>query len=92
MDVDTAVREVDEAVAKEIGGEDEAFRESLRTALSAVDRAAGGDAVEDLTGYVAGYVRDKEARPAPADVDERAADIIREHGEEVPEDSYLQNA
>lgn len=92
MDVETALREVDEAVAKEIGGEDDAFREALRTALKAVDSAAGGDAVEDLTRFVAGHVREHEERPAPTTVDKRAAEIVREHGEELPEDSYLQNA
>lgn len=92
MDVETAVREVDEAVTKHIGGDDEPFLASLRAAFEAVDTAAGGDAVEDLTGFVAGYVRDEEERPAPATVDERAAEIVREHGEEIPEGSYLQNA
>lgn len=92
MDVEIAVREVDEAVAKEIGGEDAAFRESLRAALEAVDDDAGGGAVEDLTRYVAGYVRDESERPAPATVDQRAADIVREHDESVSADSYLANA
>ncbi|MFD1527422.1 hypothetical protein [Halolamina salina] len=92
MDVDTAVREVDEAVATEIGGEDAAFRESLRVALSTVDAAAGGDAVADLTRFVAGHVRETAERPAPAVVDERAAEIVREHDAELPEDSYLRNA
>lgn len=91
MDVDTAVREVDEAVAKEIGGEDEAFRESLRAALSTVEAAAGGDAVADLTRFVAGHVRGEAERPDPAAVDERAAEIVREHGAELPENSYLRN-
>ncbi|WP_435117778.1 hypothetical protein [Halolamina sp. C58] len=91
MDVDTAVREVDEAVAKEIGGEDEGFRESLRAALSTVEAAAGGDAVADLTRFVAGHVREEAERPAPRAVDERAAEIVREHGAELPENSYLRN-
>ncbi len=92
MHVDTAVKEVDEAVAKEVGGEHEAFRESVRAAFEAVDEAAGGDAVADLTRFVAGYVRDESERPDPTAVDARAADIVREHGEDVPTDSHLRNA
>ena len=92
MHVDTAVKEVDEAVAKEVGGENEAFRDSVRAAFEAVDDAAGGDAVADLTRFVAGYVRDEAERPDPAAVDGRAADIVREHGEPVPEGSRLRNA
>lgn len=92
MDVETAIREIDEAIHKHLGGTDEAFRESLRRALSAVDDAAGGAAVEDLTRFVDGHVREHEERPDPVAVDERAAEIVREHGEDLPADSYLRNA
>jgi hypothetical protein len=54
MHVDTAVKEIDEAVAKEVGREEEAFRESVRAAFEVVNEAAGGQAVADLTRFVAG--------------------------------------
>ena len=92
MYVDTAVKEVDEAVSTEVGGENEAFRESVRAAFEGVDEAAGGDAVADLTRFVAGSVRDEAERPDPTAVDARAADIVREHDEELPADSHLRNA
>lgn len=60
MDVDSAVSEIDEAVPKHVGGEDEAFREH-------------------------------EQRPSSTTVEERTAEIIRDRGEAVPEDSPLQN-
>lgn len=92
MDVETALSEVDEAIAKEIGEEEEGFREALRAAMSAVHEAAGGAALEDLTRFVAGHVREYGSRPDPAAVDERAAEVVREHDAELPENSYLQNA
>ncbi|MBP1986144.1 hypothetical protein [Halolamina salifodinae] len=92
MDVDTAIKEVDEAITKEIGEKDEGFHEGLRAALSAVNEAAGGAAVEDLTSFVAGHVREHADRPAPVAVDQRAAEVVREHDAELPENSYLRNA
>lgn len=92
MDVETALSEVDEAITKEIGEEDEGFREGLRAAMSAVHEAAGGAAVEDFTRFVAGHVREHADRPAPAVVDQRAAEVVREHDAELPENSYLRNA
>ncbi|MFB6221997.1 MAG: hypothetical protein ABEH90_11230 [Halolamina sp.] len=91
MDSDTAVREIDEAVHKHVGGEDEGFRAACEAALSEVESVAGGDAVDDLTRFIDGYVREHEERPQIVEVDERAAEIVREHGESLPPDSYLQN-
>jgi hypothetical protein len=91
MDTDTALQEIDEAVNKHVGPTDEGFREACKTSLSTVESAAGGDAVDDLTRFVDGHVREHEARPAIVAVEERAAEIVWDHGEELPPDSPLKN-
>lgn len=91
MDVETALRQIDEANNKHVGGRDdyEPQRESYREALEEVERLAGGSAVEDLAGKVAEYIRGNEERPSASKVREDAAEIIERSGESVPDDSPL---
>ena len=89
MDVETALRQIDEAHQKHVGGGYDETREAYGETLSEVESLAGGEAVEDVMRYVAGYIRDNEDRPPVGTVEAEAAEAVRDHGGEVPDDSRL---
>lgn len=89
MKVETALKEIDEAVDKHIGGTDESFREAVEKALAEVESLVGGEGVDDLTRSVDSHIRKHESRPAPKEVREDAAGIVTRHGQTVPQDSYI---
>lgn len=89
MDVDTALREIDAAVRKHVDDEYEETRSAYRETLAEVDAHAGGDAVEEVTTWVASHVREHGERPSVDRVEAEAADAVRSHGGEIPADSRL---
>lgn len=89
MDVETALREIDEANHKHVGDEYDDRRDEYREALEAAADLAGGDAVDDVTRFIAGHIREEGEHPSVDEVDEHAAEAVRDHGGEVPVDSRL---
>lgn len=90
MDVETALRQIDAANDKHVGGADyERQREAYESTLREVERVGGGDAVEELTTWVCEFIREEERRPDADAVDDRAARRLDERGEDVPSDSHL---
>lgn len=89
MDVETALREIDEAHRKHVGGDYDETRDAYGETLSEVESLAGGGAVEDVTRYVAGYLRDNEEEPPVGAVEAEAAEAVRDRGGEVPDESRL---
>lgn len=94
MDVETGMRQVDEAIQNTVGTQNysDEERTAYRGAMDEVESIAGGDAVEDLVGWLSGQIREDESLPAGDAVEERAAQICRDHGEEIPSESRLANA
>ncbi|GAB3414471.1 hypothetical protein GCM10027435_09450 [Haloparvum alkalitolerans] len=93
MDVETALREIDEANAKHVGEEGyERLREEYERGLREVDGIAGGAAVEELCRHLAGHIRHHGDRPPVPVADLYAAAAVRAVGGEVPAESFLANA
>ena len=93
MDVETALREIDEAEHKHVGSEDYDERHAeYEDTFAEVERLGGGDAVADLTRWVDEYVREEGSLPAVGVVDKHAARILEDHGVEIPLDSHLEPA
>ena len=87
MDVQTALREVDEATGKHVGsGADDERRDTYRMAFEEVEELGGGAAVEELLGHVASHVRDEEERPGPAAIDRYARAALESTDTDVPDD------
>lgn len=90
MDVETALREVDAANDKHVGGRGyERQREAYESTLREVDRVGDEDAVEELAGWICEFIHEEGSRPDRETVDDRAAERLDEHGEDVPSDSHL---
>jgi hypothetical protein len=94
MDVETGMRQIHEAVQNTVGTQNygEETETAYRRAIEEVERLADGSAVEDLVGWVSNAIREGESLPAPGTVDERAAEICRERGAEIPPESRLADA
>ena len=90
MDVETALRQIDEANGKHVGGEGyERQREAYASTLREVDRIGGEEAVEELTTWICTFIREEGSRPTGDEVDDRAAERLDEAGHDVPSDSGL---
>jgi len=91
MDVETALREIDEANAKHVGaGEEyEAIREEYERVFDEVDRIADGEGVEELLRHIDQHIRYHESRPSNVIVTNYAVAACREVGEGVPEESWI---
>ncbi|RDI71170.1 hypothetical protein [Halopelagius longus] len=94
MDVETGMRQVDEAVRNNVGAQnyDEGTESEYRQVLKEVESIAGGGAVEDVVRWISGEVRGEESLPSKNAVEERAAQICRDYDEEIPSSSRLANA
>lgn len=91
MDVETALREIDEANAKHVGAGEtyEAIREEYERVFDEVDRIADGEGVEELLRHVDEHIRYHESRPSTAIVTNYAIAACREVGKGVPEESWF---
>lgn len=91
MDVETALREIDEANAKHVGGgeEYERIRTEYEEVFEEIDRIADGEGVEELLRHVAEHIRYHESRPSVTVVTNYAIAACREVGQGVPEASWL---
>ena len=93
MEIETALREIDEANAKHVGEEGyERLREEYERGLREVDGLAGGAAVEELCRHLAGHIRHHGERPPVPVAALYAAAAVRAVGEEIPAGSFLANA
>lgn len=73
MNVETALREIDEAEHTHVGSEGyDQRRAEYETTFQEVDRIGGGDAVADLTRWLDEYVREEDALPSIGLVDKQA--------------------
>lgn len=70
----------------------ETRRDEYETILTAVHDLAGGDAVDDLTGWIIVQTGHDEALPAPEAVRQRANALLKVHGVGIPDDSPLATA
>lgn len=90
MDVESALREIDEANSKHVGDDGyDAQREEYRLTLEEVGELADEDAMLQVVRYVDEYIRAREERPAAGEVDRKAAEVVRERDVEIPIDSHL---
>jgi hypothetical protein len=90
MDVEVALREVDEAVNKHAGTREwQTQRAVVERTLREVNRLAGGEAVEDLVRWLGEEVRAEGPRPRSELIEHRAAELVRERDHEIPDDSPL---
>lgn len=91
MNVQTALRQIDEANAKHfsVGEEYDRVRDDYERVLEEVDRIAGGTAVEKVLKQVSEHIRNHESRPSEAIVADYAVAACREVGTEVPDESWL---
>jgi hypothetical protein len=100
MDVDTALREIDEAEAKYVGSKDyERKREEYRRTFAELHRVATeadasadvdpGKVVADLTRWVSERIREEESLPPIGSVDRRASELLAAHDVDIPAESHL---
>ncbi|XVH30607.1 hypothetical protein ACNS7O_09375 [Haloferacaceae archaeon DSL9] len=90
MDVETALRQIDEANNKHVGpeGYDE-DRAAYERTFSEVEEIGDGDALEELVGRVAMKIREADERPDPEAVETDAVDVLTEKNIDIPEGSPL---
>ena len=90
MDVDTALREVDEAVAKHVGtGTYDVRRDEYERTLREAERVGDEGVVADLARWLGTYVREEEELPTVDEFDRRAASLLADGGHDVPAESHL---
>ncbi|WP_435128247.1 hypothetical protein [Halobaculum sp. D14] len=93
MDVETALREIDEANSKHVGSETyERQREEYEQTLREVNRIGDAETVEELTKWICAFIRDEEERPSIGRVDKQASDRLEAAGYDVPLESHLDPA
>ena len=67
----------------------ESRREEYEATLNAVHDLAGGNAVDDVVGWIIVQTAHDEALPAPSEVHRRAVSLLEARGVAIPEDSPL---